>query len=43
MGYLDVFSLAGRTSVVTGANRGIGAAAACALDAAGYRDEPVAP
>jgi NAD(P)-dependent dehydrogenase (short-subunit alcohol dehydrogenase family) len=33
----DAFSLAGRTAVVTGASRGIGAAIAVALDAAGAR------
>jgi 3-oxoacyl-[acyl-carrier protein] reductase len=35
MGYLDVFSLAGRTALVTGAGSGIGAAVASAYAAAG--------
>lgn len=35
MGYLDVFSLAGRTALVTGAGSGIGAAVAAAFGAAG--------
>ena len=34
---MDPFSLAGRTALVTGASRGIGAATACALDRAGAR------
>ena len=34
---MDAFSLEGRTAVVTGASRGIGAAIATALDAAGAR------
>jgi NAD(P)-dependent dehydrogenase (short-subunit alcohol dehydrogenase family) len=34
---MSVFSLAGRTALVTGASRGIGAASARALDAAGAR------
>jgi NAD(P)-dependent dehydrogenase (short-subunit alcohol dehydrogenase family) len=34
---LDQFSLAGRTALVTGASRGIGAATARALDRAGAR------
>jgi NAD(P)-dependent dehydrogenase (short-subunit alcohol dehydrogenase family) len=34
---VDAFSLAGRTAVVTGASRGIGAGIAVALDAAGAR------
>ena len=34
---MDAFSLAGRTAVVTGASRGIGAAIATALDGAGAR------
>ena len=34
---MDPFSLEGRTALVTGASRGIGAATACALDRAGAR------
>ena len=34
---MDAFSLEGRTAIVTGASRGIGAAVASALDAAGAR------